>query len=162
MRKYKIYLDTSVINFLFADDSPEKKEVTVDFFSGVVKHNIYEIFVSPIVVDEINKTQDNSKRLKLLGVIKKYNIPIIEIASHRDEIERLALLYINSKIIPVNKLEDALHIAIATVFEFEILLSWNYKHLANVNKERQILVINVCEGYSKPFRLITPMEVSYG
>ncbi|MBK7266472.1 MAG: hypothetical protein IPI12_09080 [Ignavibacteriales bacterium] len=162
MRKYKIYLDTSVINFLFADDAPEKKEVTVDFFSGVVSQNIYEIFISPIVVDEINKTRDEIKRQKLLDVIREFNIPLIDINSQREEIEKLAGLYINSKIIPVNKLEDALHVAIATVFEFEILLSWNYKHLANVNKERMILLINVSEGYSKPFRLITPMEVSYG
>ena len=162
MRKYKIYLDTSVINFLFADDAPEKKEVTVDFFSGVVSQNIYEIFISPIVVDEINKTRDEIKRQKLLDVIREFNIPLIDINSQREEIEKLAGLYINSKIIPVNKLEDALHVAIATVFEFEILLSWNYKHLANVNKERMILLINVSEGYSKPLRLITPMEVSYG
>jgi hypothetical protein len=162
MRKYKIYLDTSVINFLFADDAPEKKEVTVDFFSGVVNQNIYEIFISPIVVDEINKTRDDIKRQKLLDVIREFNIPLIDINSQREEIEKLASLYINSKIIPVNKLEDALHVAIATVFEFEILLSWNYKHLANVNKERLILLVNVSEGYSKPFRLITPMEVSYG
>jgi len=32
MIKSTIYLDTSVINFLFADDAPEKKEITMDFF----------------------------------------------------------------------------------------------------------------------------------
>ena len=36
-----IYLDTSVINFLFADDAPEKKEVTVDFFNNFIKTGIY-------------------------------------------------------------------------------------------------------------------------
>lgn len=51
MRKFKIYLDTSVINFLFADDAPEKKEVTVDFFDGIVGQNIYDIYVSAIVID---------------------------------------------------------------------------------------------------------------
>ena len=33
-KKLKIYLDTSIINFLFADDAPEKKEVTIDFFEN--------------------------------------------------------------------------------------------------------------------------------
>ena len=35
--KLKIYLDTSAPNFLFADDSPEKKEITIDFFENFVK-----------------------------------------------------------------------------------------------------------------------------
>lgn len=162
MRKFKIYLDTSVINFLFADDAPEKKEVTVDFFDGIVGQDIYDIYVSAIVIDEINKTRNVEKRQKLLDVIRHYNIPLIDLSGARSEIEKLAGLYIENKIIPVNKLEDALHVAIATVHEFDLLLSWNYKHLANVNKERQILLINISEGYTKPFRLITPMEVSNG
>ncbi|MBT3294674.1 MAG: hypothetical protein HN919_18310 [Verrucomicrobia bacterium] len=32
MKKLRIYLDTSVINFLFADDAPDFKRVTVEFF----------------------------------------------------------------------------------------------------------------------------------
>ena len=34
MKKLKIYLDTSVINFLFADDSPEKQDITIEFFES--------------------------------------------------------------------------------------------------------------------------------
>ncbi|MBI4723317.1 MAG: hypothetical protein HY769_10070 [Candidatus Stahlbacteria bacterium] len=58
-------------------------------------------------------------------------------------------------------MEDAMHIAIATINEIDILLSWNYKHLANINKERMILAINLLAGYTKPLRMITPMEVIY-
>jgi hypothetical protein len=32
MEKLKIYLDTSIISFIFADDSPEFKNITIDFF----------------------------------------------------------------------------------------------------------------------------------
>ena len=39
-----IYLDTSVPNFLFADDSPEKKEVTVDFFDNFIRKGKYNFF----------------------------------------------------------------------------------------------------------------------
>lgn len=44
MKKIKIYLDTSVINFLFADDSPEKKEITEQFFDLFIKTGIYETY----------------------------------------------------------------------------------------------------------------------
>jgi hypothetical protein len=45
-KRFKIYLDTSVPNFLFADDSPEKMEITIDFFGIFVKLGIYNSFVS--------------------------------------------------------------------------------------------------------------------
>jgi hypothetical protein len=43
----------------------------------------------------------------------------------------------------------------------DVLLSWNYGHLANVNKERKVSGINIQEGYSKPLRIVTPLEVLY-
>ena len=46
-------LDTSVINFLFADDSPEKKEIIKDFFEIFIKIGIYDTFISGFVIDEI-------------------------------------------------------------------------------------------------------------
>jgi hypothetical protein len=48
MRKPKLYLETSVWNFLFADDAPEKKKATEKFFSEV-KAGKYEIFISETV-----------------------------------------------------------------------------------------------------------------
>lgn len=161
MRKLSIYLDTSVINFLFADDAPEKKEVTIDFFEGAVKNKVYDVWISSIVIDEISKTREAAKKADLLDVIRSYQIPSLNIEPYQTEMSYLAEKYIEQGIIPVRKLEDALHIAISTIFQVDILLSWNYKHLANVNKERQIMVINLAEGYTKPFKLITPMEVAY-
>ena len=43
--------------------------------------------------------------------------------------------------------------------ELDILLSWNFRHLANINKEIKIHAINLLEGYTKEFRMITPLEV---
>ena len=43
----------------------------------------------------------------------------------------------------------------------DILLSWNFKHLANVNKEQKILIVNKTHGYNYPFRLANPLEVQY-
>ena len=37
MKKLRIYLDTSVISFMFADDAPEKRDVTREFFERVVR-----------------------------------------------------------------------------------------------------------------------------
>ena len=161
MRKAKIYLDTSVINFLFADDAPEKKDITIDFFENYVKTKLYEVYISPIVIDEINRTSDEYKKQRLLNVVSSYDIKIIDISEKEDEIENLAYVYIDKNIIPKNKIEDALHISVCSVLNIDYLLSWNYKHLANVNRESKIIAVNITEGYNKQLRIITPMEVMY-
>ena len=71
MRKLKIYLDTSVINFLFADDVPEKKDITKSLFEEIAQGK-YEVYISELVIAEINKTKDEEKKSKLLKIIQKY------------------------------------------------------------------------------------------
>jgi predicted nucleic acid-binding protein len=162
MKKLKIYLDTSIINFLFADDAPELKAVTIEFFDNFIKNSIYETYVSEYVLLEINKTSDYLKKEKLLEVIEKYPIELLEI-THEDDIELLANAYIQNNIIPANKKLDALHIAVSTVSDINFLVSWNYKHLANVNREKKIIAVNIQYNYLYPLRICTPLElIDYG
>lgn len=156
MNKLKIYLDTSVINFLFADDAPEFKEITKDFFEKYI--NDYDIFISDIVIFEINKTKDPNKKEKLLNIIEKYPINLISIKDESD-VENLANLYIKEKIIPKKKKEDALHIAISTIYNCDILLSWNFKHVANIKKQIAVNAVNNKEGFLKKINLLSPLEV---
>ncbi|OHD57229.1 MAG: hypothetical protein A2014_03835 [Spirochaetes bacterium GWF1_49_6] len=53
MKKIKVYLDTSVINFIFADDAPDFKKATIDFFENYF--SLYEVYISDIVLLEIKK-----------------------------------------------------------------------------------------------------------
>lgn len=62
----KIYLDTSAINFLFADDAPEKKEITIDFFDNFLLPVVYESCISAYVLQEIAQTTDEQKKKQLL------------------------------------------------------------------------------------------------
>jgi len=91
-------------------------------------------------------------------VIIKY----IRLTNNKDtEVSELAELYLSKGIIPKVKIEDALHIAYAVVFEMDVLLSWNFKHLANIRKEKAVLLTNLENGYNYPIRIATPMEVDY-
>lgn len=158
MRKLKIYLDTSVINFLFADDVPEFKKITEDFFENYVKKSKYIVYISDVVIAEIEKTKDEIKKKQLLEVIERYSLKILTFDKVSDE---LAKVYIKEKIIPPKKLEDAQHIAISTCNQIDVLLSWNFKHLANIQKQLSVKVINEKEGYFYPLILTNPMEVLY-
>lgn len=52
MRPLQLYLETSVWNFCFADDAPEKRDATIAFFGGLPASS-YEIFISPVVTSPI-------------------------------------------------------------------------------------------------------------
>jgi hypothetical protein len=92
-----------------------------------------------------------------LSIIEKFNLSIYD--EINSEILELAQKYIDTKIIPEKYLDDAQHIAFAVYYEFDILLSWNFKHLANINKQILINGINMLLGYTKQIYLLNPMEV---
>ena len=68
-------MDTSAINFLFADDAPEKKEITVDFFDNFIKLGLYDTYVTEYVIAEINQTGNLEERNKLLKVVLTQHLP---------------------------------------------------------------------------------------
>ena len=156
-KKLKIYLDTSVINFLFADDAPEKRDVTIDFFENYLDD--YDIYISNIVINEILKTKNQTKMDLLLNSISKFNLEIYAIEN--EEIIDLSNIYLEKTIVPKNQNEDAKHLAYATYYEFDILLSWNFKHLANILVQTKLNSINISLGYNKILRLTNPMELVY-
>lgn len=109
--RLSVYLDTSSLNFLFADDSPEKKEITVDFFKNFIKTGVYQSYISDFVIQEINQTANKEKRENLLSAIDEHFVEKLEI-SNPDEIRNLANQYLEYGVVPKNKLLDALHIAV--------------------------------------------------
>jgi hypothetical protein len=161
VKKLKVYLDTSIINFLTVEDSPDYRRDTEVFFETVIEQNKIIPYISRVVTEEINDTKEIGKREKLLNTLEKHpNIGmLIAEGENVGKIAFLADIYIKNGIIPRKKVADAFHIAYSTVFEMDILLSWNFKHLANVNKERKIIALNETNGYNYPFRMANPLEV---
>ncbi len=156
MKRLKLYLETSVWNFYFADDAPEKKAVTLQFFERV-KQGHYDIFISEVVLTEIARASEEKMNilLALIGNCSPTRLALTE--------EALALSnqYLDSGILPPRAVDDARHAAIATVYEMDALISWNLSHLANLQKMDKINGMNLSEGYSKKLEIITPMEVSH-
>mgnify|MGYP001616421264 CR=1 FL=1 len=158
MKKLKIYLDTSILSFVFADDAPEYKSLTCEFFDQQVMPGHYDVYISKIVIDEIDKTSSAEKKAGMLSLIEKYRLNILPL-DKQEEIATLASHYLKAKIVPANKLEDALHVAYAVIYDIDILVSWNFKHLANLNKERGFNRINLEVGYKASLRLGNLTEV---
>jgi len=163
MKNLRVYLDTSIINFLYETDSPELRKITEIFFENIISRKKVDAFISNIVIDEINNTKNEDKKELLLSTFEKYDN--IKTLIAKDEIiEEIAFLgesYIKNGIIPIKKIADSLHAAYTTIFQMDILLSWNYQHLANINKEQKILILNKTLGYNYPFRMANPLEVYF-
>ncbi len=158
MKPLRLYLDTSVINFLFADDAPEKRDVTVEFFEQRLAD--YQVAISDVVLFEIGKTKDVERRRQLIKAVERYALPVQVIEpTEQVEVDGLAAAYVQARIVPATKREDALHVAISTVFEYDVLLSWNYRHLANIGRAMRFNGVNEQWGYSKRLHLLTPWEV---
>ena len=152
MKKTKLYLDTSVPSFLFADDSPEKREVTVQFWD-VLKMGLYDIVISDILLTEISRAKvPSSQELE-----DKLSEIILEIVSVNEDIFSLAQKYIDEGIIPQKYQDDALHIAIATYNEADALISWNFKHMVKLKTIRGVNGINRMLGF-KELEILTPQS----
>ncbi len=149
----KIYLETSVINFLFAEDSPEKMRITQEFFNII---NEYEIYISDIVLLEIEQAPEQKKEL-LMNIINKYKIRALE---NTEEIENLADIYIKEGIIPKKYYNDALHIAIATKYKMDAIISWNLTHIVKFKTKFQVKAINE-RLKEKDVIICTPEEMVY-
>ena len=71
------------------------------------------------------------------------------LSTEDNEIKTLSEEYIARGVIPVKYIEDALHVAVATVNSLDILISWNFEHIVKLKTKREVNVINVLLGYDE-------------
>jgi predicted nucleic acid-binding protein len=153
MKKLKLYLDTSVLNFYYADDSPEEKIITQELFREI-KDGSYTAYISSIVLEEVSRAS-KQKQKELLSLIDEFGLIAFEID---EEIENLAGLYIKHNIIPQKYEGDAVHIAVAVVNALDVIVSWNFEHIVKLKTKIHVNGINKMEGY-KEIEIYSPMEV---
>lgn len=84
----------------------------------------------------------------------------IEYVSLNEESIALASAYLKEGVVAESSLSDARHIAIATVERGDILVSWNYKHIVNINRIRLLNSVNLKLGYPA-LEIRSPREVLY-
>lgn len=150
MKKLRIYLDTSVISFLEAEDSPEKRKATTVFWESV-KRGEFLVYLSGVVISEISECPE-PKRSKLKEHIQEIRYEEIGLT---EEIELIAEKYLEEKIIPMKYEDDSYHIASATALNCDVIVSWNFKHMVNLKTIHGISGVNRLMGY-KEMEIVTP------
>lgn len=147
-KKLKIYLDTSVPNAHFDEKNVFRKELTGKFWKRLKD---YEVFISDVVLKEIDDVGDLAKKKELLDLISEFET----LSTNKEEIRALAEEYVVRGVIPPKHIEDALHIAVASFHFMDVLISWNFEHIVKLKTKREVNVINVLLGYN-PLEIIEP------
>lgn len=75
-----------------------------------------------------------------------------------DETERIAAAYQARRLMPRRPVRDALHLAVASLYRMDFLLTWNCVHLANANKFRHLRELNGELGLPTP-QIVTPDQL---
>ena len=147
--KKRVYIDASVVGGNF----DEEFSFWTKLFFDSVKRGAYKIVISEILTQELENAPENIRDYlnTIKGSLKEY-------VEFDDETENLAQKYIANKIVGIKSLTDCRHIALATVKEIEILTSWNFKHIVNLNKIRLYNGINLQNGY-RTIEIRTPREI---
>lgn len=148
-KKLRIYIDTSVIGGCYDDEFKIwSNQLMVEFKIG-----LHSPIISEITQAEIIKAPNEVQSIMLK--LMDYDCELI---SETEESIELAQKYIEAGILSENFENDARHIAIATISNVDMLVSWNFKHIVHFDKIRQFNSVNMREGY-KPIEIYSPREV---
>ena len=146
--KQRIYLDTSVFGGYFDD---EFEDHTIPFFERI-KSGEYIVLFSSVTQDELELAPENVKLL-----VKSLRIDLSEFIDTTEEAIDLATEYITEKVVGKTSFADCLHIALATINRADFLVSWNFKHIVNVERIRGYNSINIKNGY-RQLEIRSPRE----
>ena len=156
MKKLRVYLDTSVVSHLFADDTPDKMEDTIKLWEDF-KADKYDIYISSVTAEEIQKCSE-PKRTQMAGKLGEIDFQVLQ---ETDEINNLAEAYVNNGVLTKKSIDDCLHIAYAVVTNCDIIISWNFKHLVNYRTINKVKVVNAINHY-KEISIISPTMLLEG
>ena len=150
----KLYLDTSIFNFAVSTQAiGEKKGMTLQFLDKI-RNGRFMAYISPVIFDEIREAPSKKQR-DLLDLMEQ--LPL-ESLPQTDEVEILADQYVERKIIPVKYYDDALHIAMASVYNLDAIVSWNFEHIVKFKTRREVQAVNTFMGY-KTVQICSPQEM---
>ncbi|MBA7690642.1 hypothetical protein ES703_99173 [subsurface metagenome] len=144
----RIYADTSVFGGVFDEEfeGPSKA------FFDTIKKARFLLVTSELVRQEIQAGPKSVQ--ELFSNI----LPIVDIAEVTAEALKLQQAYVDAGILSEKYSTDALHVALATVSQASLIVSWNFRHIVNFQKIPMYNAVNTLHGYSK-IAIYSPLEV---
>jgi hypothetical protein len=144
----RVYVDNSVIGGLFDDEfSFVTKKLFKEFDNG-----IYIPVISSVTLQEIQGAPNN-----VLSFINHFRSKT-EILQLTEEAVELSQNYLKEGKFTNRMLVDTLHIAVATVNNVGIIVSWNFHDIVNLDKIRVYNAVNIMHGF-QTVEIRSPREI---
>lgn len=149
----RIYIDTSIVGGYFDE---EFKDATIKLFKRLENDEIKFVISDLLDLELLNAPPLVKEHLL------KYSVDKFERVELTEEAVKLADTYINAKVVGKTSLQDCRHIAIATINKVDVLVSWNFKHIVNLDRIKGYNSVNLRLGYSM-IEIRSPKDiVNYG
>jgi len=150
--KKSVYLDTTIPSYYFDKRESLKYpcEITRKWWDE--ERQYYDLFLSLETIAELNRG-DYPQKNDILNFVNR-----IEQLKPTEEINQIVDYYITNTLMPKDGRGDAVHLAYASYYKIDFLLTWNCNHLANANKKQHIRIINARLNLYIP-EIITPLEL---
>jgi len=145
-KKISLYPDTSIFGGYYDDAFMQDTRLLFK----KIEDGKYDVFVSSLTQTELKNAPDDVK--KLLNKIEWQPLAITP------DCEFLADEYIKENVVGATSRDDCIHIATATINNIDILVSWNFKHIVNVERIRGYNSVNMRHGY-KHLDIHSPKEM---
>jgi hypothetical protein len=153
--KPKVYLETSVISYLASWPSRDlivaaNQQLTQEWWQ--VRRQDFDLFISQLVIQEASAGNEGAAQRRLQVVA---DIPLLTLS---EEVMNFAERLVKEGPMPREAVEDALHIAVATLNGMDYLLTWNFRHIANATMRYKIERVCRLAGLEPPI-ICTPQEL---
>ena len=149
----RLYIDTSVYGGYY---DIEFAEFTIPLFDRI-QNGEFKLLFSTATQYELENAPLNVREL-----VRHLRAELTEFLEITEEVVVLANEYIAEKVVGKTSYADCLHIALATISHADYLISWNFKHIVNVERIRGYNAINIKNGY-KQLDIRSPRDfVKYG
>ncbi len=147
----RVYVDSSAVGGAF---NKRIAEETRPFWNAVRRGEIV-VILSDVLDDELQNAPDRAKTL-----IDELPESQIERIVSTEESDELAAHYIVEKVVGESSLFDCKHVALATLAHADVLISWNMKHMVNIDRKHGYNSVNMKLGYPQ-IEILTPNLVIY-
>ncbi len=147
--KPRLYFDTSVFGGIYDE---EFEEITTLLFEKVTLGQIICVY-SDLSVTELKNAPENVRIF--FEALPKENMEFVQVT---EDAFKLAQMYIDEKVVGKTSADDCRHIATATLYKVDYLISWNFKHIVNVFRIRGYNAVNLRNGYMQ-LDIRSPKEI---
>lgn len=149
MKRTRVYVDTSVIGGCFDEEFATESRALVQ----AAREGRFVLLVSDLMGDELQVAPS-----EVLALAAGLPADAIEQVRRNEETVHLRDAYLRAGVVGPRHSVDAHHIALATVWRADLVVSWNFKHVVHWDKIRKFNVVNLQEGYP-PIEIRSPREV---